>query len=73
MEDREKKIGEDVAVIKSKVTDMESHMKEQNGNIRDNRSEIGKLKAWRWFISGGVAILGIMIPVVLFLIQFLGD
>ena len=71
MEDRERKIGEDVAVIKSKVTDMEAHMKEQNGAIKEQSKDIGKLKGWRNFITGGLAILAIMIPVTLFLVQFL--
>ena len=65
------KIGEDIAVIKHKVTDIEVHLKELNGSMRENQKEISKLKSWRWFITGGLAILGVMIPVILFLAQFL--
>jgi len=64
-------VGKDIAVIKHKVVDIESHLKELNGSVKENRKRVSKLESWRWFITGGLAILGVMIPVFLVLIQFL--
>lgn len=68
----DKKIGEDIAVIKHKVTDIEIHLRQLNGDTKENRTEITNLKTWRWFITGGLAVSSLMIPVILFLIQFWG-
>jgi len=69
MSDFDRKLSEDIAVIKNMVVTMERHLKELNGNVKDNRVRIGRLEGWRLFITGGMAMVGLMVPVVLILIE----
>jgi len=71
MSEFEQKIVRTLAVIEHRLTGIEKHLSQLNGDTKDNRTEISKLKMWRWFITGGLALLGIMIPVFLVLLQFL--
>lgn len=41
-----------------------------NGNVRDNRSEIDKIKVWQNRIIGGLIVLNVFIwPLVLYIIE----
>lgn len=49
--------------IKDDLREIKTDVKETNGRVR-------KLESWRWFITGGLALISIIIvPIILFLIE----
>ena len=67
-------IYEKVVALTDKVNEgfkgMHKRQDKTNGNIEDNRTDIGKLKVWRGVITGGlIIIMIIVIPLVIYVFQ----